>query len=449
MKKYSALKIIILSLILLVLVMMIFLNFYTGKSSVLQITSTDSQGQLIKRGAYLAKVGDCIACHSTPSGAALAGGLGIDSPIGTIYSSNITPHKDTGIGNFTLQDFDNAVRFGIRKDGKSLYPAMPFPSYANISDKDIEALYAYFMYSVKPIAQPNRTEGIVWPLSMRWPLTGWRLIFAPNITSTFVSTTQDPVINRGAYLVQGLGHCGTCHTPRSFALNEKAYSDKGNSIYLSGSTTPINGWNAINLRGDYKDGLGSVSQEELVKLLKTGHNQHSAVFGGMAEVVTDSLQYLTDQDLNAIASYLKSLTPVNPDNKPFIYDPTVAHALKKGDEIKPGASVYIDNCAACHRTDGKGYANTFPTLAGNPVVQNKNPASLINIILQGHTIKSTVTTPTAYSMPNLNWRLNDMQIAYVVNFIRTSWGNQNTEIDHKEVQNHRAALEKKRQLNKP
>lgn len=442
MQKHSTLKMMTLFILLLIIVLILVLIFYTGKSSKLQATSKSAQTLLVKKGEYLAQAGDCIACHTASAGAKFAGGLGIASPIGTIYSTNITPDKITGIGKFTLQDFDNAVRYGIRKDGTSLYPAMPFPSYANITDEDIEALYAYFMHLVKPVAQANKTEGIIWPLSMRWPLTGWRLMFAPKITSSFRSTAKDPIIQRGAYLVQALGHCGTCHTPRSLTLNEKAYSEKDNNTYLAGSSIPINGWNAINLRGDYKDGLGSVSQQELVKLLKTGRNQYSAVFGGMAEVVTNSLQYLTDQDLIAIAAYLKSLPAVNSDNQPFVYDPAVANALRKGDDSKRGASVYIDNCAACHRTDGKGYANTFPKLAGNPVIQNKNPASLINIILQGHTLKGTVSTPTIYTMPSLKWRLNDGQIADVVSFIRTSWGNQGTEIDQQEVQRYRSVLPK-------
>lgn len=430
------LKIFVAALIILGLLVMLFFMFYKGTTSRIQATSALPQEDLVARGEYLARAGDCVACHTATGGTEFAGGLGIESPIGIIYSTNITPDKADGIGSYTLQDFDNAVRYGIRKDGISLYPAMPFPSYALVTDEDVEALYAYFMHGVEPSPGVNKRAGIMWPLSMRWPLAAWRMMFAPDVKPFVVVAGQDEVTARGAYLVQGLGHCGTCHTPRSITLSERAYSEVGNHVYLSGSE-PLEGWIAINLRGDHRDGLGGVSEDELFNLLKTGRNNTSAVFGGMADVVNHSLQYLTDDDLRAIAHYLKALPAKDPADKPFVYDDTLAKALSGGDASMRGGQVYIDNCAACHRTDGRGYAQTFPALAGNPTVQGDNPASLINIVLQGHVLHGTKGAPTSYTMPGFAWRLNDQEVADVVTLIRTSWGNLGKPVSATEVAGYR------------
>ena len=245
---------------------------------------------------------------------------------------------------------------------------------------------------------------------------------------------------RGAYLVQGLGHCGTCHTPRnSLTLAERAYSDQS-PLYLSGSATPIDGWVAISLRGDHRDGLGSMTEEELFELLKTGRNSHSAVFGGMADVVNDSLQHRSDDDLRAIAHYLKTLPAANSNDQPFVYDDKVAQALFSGDVSQRGAQVFVDNCAACHRTTGKGYEQTFPALAGNPVVQGADPSSLINIVLKGATLEGTQGAPTSYTMPAFAWRLSDQEVADVLTFIRSSWGNQAAAVDAVEVGKYRSQL---------
>ncbi|WP_434777546.1 c-type cytochrome [Neisseria sp. Ec49-e6-T10] len=435
-------KIILVTAIIIGLGFMGFFSFYTGPSSTLNNTPPPFTEDQIKRGEYLAQAGDCIACHTATDGKKFAGGLGIASPIGMIYSSNITPDKETGIGSFSLQDFDNAIRYGIRHDGMSLYPAMPFPSYARLSDEDLTNLYAYFMHSVEPVTQANKKNGITWPLSMRWPLTAWRLMFAPDVKSFTAASHQDPIVARGAYLVEGLGHCGTCHTPRSFTLNEKAYSNQESNLFLSGSNAPIDGWMAINLRGDHKDGLGSFTEEELVEFLKTGRTDRTAAFGGMTDAIEHSLQYLTDEDLTAIARYLKTLPALRANNPPFVYDDSVATALYNGDTSKVGAQTYVDNCAACHRTTGKGYPKVFPALAGNPVVQSDNPTSVINIVLKGHTLSGTKAAPTAYTMPTLNWRLSDQELADVATFIRTSWGNQGSIVQSNEVAKLRKALPK-------
>ncbi|CRN01613.1 Gluconate 2-dehydrogenase cytochrome c subunit precursor [Pseudomonas sp. 34 E 7] len=390
-----------------------------------------AETDLIKQGEYLARAGDCVACHTAKGGKPFAGGLPMETPIGVIYSTNITPDK-TGLGDYSFEDFDKAVRHGVAKSGSTLYPAMPYPSYARVSDSDMQALYTYFMKGVEPVAQQNRDSDIPWPLSMRWPLAAWRWMFAPSVEEHQVPTTADPVVSRGAYLVEGLGHCGACHTPRALTMQEKALSAADGSAFLSGSA-PLEGWIAKSLRGDHKDGLGSWSEEQLVQFLKTGRSDRSAVFGGMSDVVVHSMQYMSQDDLTAIARYLKSLPAVDPKDQPHQYDQQVAQALWKGDDSKPGASVYIDNCAACHRTDGHGYTRVFPALAGNPVLQTADATSLINIVLNGGTLPATHAAPSTFTMPAFAWRLSDQEVADVVSFIRGSWGNQGAPVSASDV----------------
>jgi mono/diheme cytochrome c family protein len=392
-----------------------------------------AETDLVKQGEYLARAGDCVACHTAKGGKPFAGGLPMETPIGTLYSTNITPDK-TGLGDYSFEDFDQAVRHGVAKNGSTLYPAMPYPSYARVSESDMQALYAYFMKGVEPVAQANKDSDIPWPLSMRWPLAGWRWMFAPKVEDYQAQAGADPVISRGAYLVEGLGHCGACHTPRALTMQEKSLSASDGSAFLSGSA-PLEGWIAKSLRGDHKDGLGSWSEDQLVQFLKTGRSDRSAVFGGMSDVVVHSMQYMSQDDLTAIARYLKSLPAVDPKDQPHQYDKQVADALWKGDDSKPGASVYIDNCAACHRTDGHGYTRVFPALAGNPVLQTADATSLINIVLNGGTLPATHTAPSTFTMPAFAWRLSDQEVADVVSFVRGSWGNKGEPVKASDVAN--------------
>jgi mono/diheme cytochrome c family protein len=386
---------------------------------------------LVSQGEYLARAGDCVACHTAKGGKPFAGGLGMETPIGTVYSTNITPDP-SGIGGYSFEAFDQAVRHGVGKDGSSLYPAMPYPSYASVSDADMRALYAYFMQGVEPVAEPNKASDIPWPLSMRWPLAIWRGLFAPKVQAASPPAGNDPVINRGAYLVEGLGHCGACHTPRAITLQEKALNAADGNAFLAGSA-PLEGWIAKSLRGDHKDGLGGWSEGELVRFLKTGRSERSAVFGGMSDVVEHSMQYLSDADLTAIARYLKSLPASDPADQPHVYDRQAADALWKGNDSARGASVYIDNCAACHRTDGHGYARVFPALAGNPVLQGRDATSLIHIVLAGASVPATHSAPSTFTMPAFGWRLSDAEVADVVTFIRGSWGNQGAPVSAADV----------------
>ena len=392
------------------------------------IDGANSKDPLV-RGEYLARMGDCVACHTAPKGKPFAGGLPMASPIGTIYSSNITPDKQSGIGSYSFEDFDLAVRHGKAKDKGSLYPAMPFPSYARVSDQDMKDMYAYFMQKVQPVNETPPKNGISWPMSMRWPLSLWRGMFAPNAEkvqqqAAAVAPTADPQL-RGAYLVEGLGHCGACHTARSFTMAEKALTGS-DSQFVGGSDGPVDGWTAKSLRGGDKTGLASWSEADIVAFLKTGRNSHTSAFGGMTDVVEHSTQYVSDSDLNAIAVYLKSLGPGKDNDKAtaFAANPATANALWKGDTTQPGSATYLDNCAACHRSDGKGYGEVFPALAGNTAVLTNDPQNVIAIVLQGHTVPATATRPSTFTMPAFGWRLTDSQVAELSTFVRSAWGNQ-------------------------
>jgi alcohol dehydrogenase (quinone), cytochrome c subunit len=377
--------------------------------------------ELIARGEYLAKLGDCAACHSVPGRQPFTGGLRMAIPIGAIYTTNITPDPVNGIGRFSLADFDRTLRFGVA-DGHSLYPAMPFPSYANTKPEDVAALFAYFKYGVAPAATPNVPNDVLFPLSMRWPLTFWRLLFAPKPTAFEAQASGDSIVERGAYFVEGLGHCGECHTPRNLVLQVKAQTPSQGSAFLSGAV--IENYFAPSLRNGGPDTLGGWSESDIVDFLMTGANPRGIVFGSMTDVIVHSTQYLSREDAVATARYLKTLgAPAGQPAKSFVYDEGEHQALKHGDASKPGALLYLDNCAACHRPDGTGYDRVFPRLAGNSVVEAASPISLISIVLAGSQTPRTAQTPAQFAMPAFAWRLSDRDVADLVNFIRSSWGN--------------------------
>jgi mono/diheme cytochrome c family protein len=377
---------------------------------------------VIARGAYLARLGDCAACHSVPARPAFSGGLRMRTPIGAIYTTNITPDVSHGIGRFTLADFDRALRFGVAK-GHTLYPAMPYTSYYNTTPEDVAALYTYFKYAVAAASVPNRRSDIVFPLSMRWPLTFWRWLFAPKPLPFAPAPGMTAEVAKGAYFADGLGHCGECHTPRGIFLEVRAAKAADSPAYLSGAV--IENYFAPSLRSDGPGTLGEWSADEVTQFLLTGGNKRGIAFASMNDVITHSTQYMTTEDALATAKYLKTLKSSNAASQsPFVYDATEQHALKNGDASKPGAMLYLDNCAACHRPDGTGYERVFPRLSGNPIVQATNPLSVVSIVLEGSRTPRTAATPAQFTMPGFAWRLSDQDVADIVNFVRTSWGNQ-------------------------
>jgi mono/diheme cytochrome c family protein len=374
----------------------------------------------VEHGKYVAVLGDCAACHTAAGGQPFAGGVPFSTPVGTVYSTNITPDRDSGIGNYSFEDFVRVMRLGVTPDGTRLYPAMPYTAYAKVSDEDLQDLFAYLQSGLAPVEQARPPSAIPWPLSIRWPLALWNLAFHDN--SRFVADgSKDEQWNRGAYLVQGLTHCGTCHTPRGIAFEEVDVTGKSD-LYLSG--TDFDGTSPINLRGNIGDGLGRWSASDIAELLKSGRNPHSAVTGPMADVVRDSTQYMTEQDVAAIATYLKSLSPAPEDRRPaFAANDATIRTIMAGDERSTGGRIYMDSCAACHRLSGSGESFAFPTLAGNSSVLNSDPSSLIAVILNGARLPSTAAAPTGLAMPPFGWRYGDADIAKLATFVRANWGN--------------------------
>ncbi|WP_434706564.1 cytochrome c [Pseudomonas sp. D4-18] len=426
-----------------VLVVLLAFAFWPTYTRALQAAPEAQQAALIEQGRYLADAGGCTACHTTQGGQPFAGGLPIASPIGTLYSSNLTPDPTSGIGAYTLDDFDRAIRHGIAANGDSLYPAMPYPAYAKISDDDVRALYAYFMHGVTAVNAENRANDVAWPLSMRWPLAIWRKVFAPQPDAVAFKADgyKDAQVARGAYLVQGLGHCGSCHTPRALTLQEKAL-DESSPVYLSGGSV-IDGWLAVNLRGNPADGLGSWSAEDIVATLRSARSTTHAVLGGaMGDVVVHSTQHLNDGDVQAVAAYLKTLPASGREVSSFKADPTTAKALAVGEEGSRGAELYLDNCSACHRTNGQGYERVFPKIAGNSSVLSEDPVSMIRLVLAGSKLPATATAPSELGMPGFAWRMSDEEVAQLLTFIRSSWGNQAPAVNAAQVKQLRDTLPK-------
>jgi len=408
---------------------------YAGEG---QLTGPNATPELVARGAYLAKLGDCAACHSIPGKPPYSGGLRMVTPIGAIYTTNITPDPTYGIGRFSLADFDRALRFGVA-EGHTLYPAMPFTSYYNTTPEDVAALYAYFQQGVPAAVVSNRPSDIPFPLSMRWPLTYWRWLFAPKPTPFQPLAAADAEVARGAYFVEGLGHCGECHTPRAVTMQLKATTPKDGSAYLSGAV--IENYFAPSLRNGGTGTLGDWSVQALAQFLKSGASSKGIAFGSMSDVIIHSTQFMSDADALAAAKYLKSIRNDDAGKAgPFVYDPAVHTALKNGDASKPGALAYLDNCAACHRPDGLGYERVFPRLAGNGVAQAGDPISLISIILNGARTPRTKGAPAQFAMPSFATRLSDQDVADVVNFIRSSWGNHASSTTARDVARVRKAI---------
>ncbi|WP_183030052.1 c-type cytochrome [Altericroceibacterium spongiae] len=382
---------------------------------------------LIARGEKVARAADCVACHGLPDQPAFSGGLEMATPLGSIYATNITPDKDTGIGGYSLADFDRAVRSGVTPDGHRLYPAMPYPSYTKLSDADVKALYAFFMNGVPATKKANRKSEIPWPLNMRWPLALWNAVFT-DPGRYEAKAGQDELWNRGAYLVQGAGHCGSCHTPRGFAMNEKALDDS-DPLYLAGNV--LDGWYAPSLRADPNRGLGRWSEAEIFQFLKKGRNRHAVVYGSMTEAFNNSLQFMDDQDLKAMAHYLHALPgDSSRDGEPWQYEAKMDAGLA----ASSGAQTYMSRCSYCHGRDGRGQAPWIPPLAGAASSLAKDgKVSAINATLNGSGRVVAQGIPDAYRMPAYRNQLSDRQIAELLSFVRHAWGNEGGDVSEDDV----------------
>lgn len=387
---------------------------------------------MVARGAYLAKAADCMGCHTAgPGHPAFAGGLPINSPFGTIYSTNITPHPVEGIGGYSYDDFSRALRDGIAKGNKRLYPAMPYASFTAMLDNDVRALYAYFMNGVKPVSHRPPKTSLPFPFNQRWTLQFWDMAFV-NHKRFPPRSDRDAQWNRGAYLVQAMGHCGACHTPRGFAYQEKGYSESSPD-YLTGAI--IENWFAPDLTGNPASGLGRWSEAEISAFLETGHGGQTVAFGSMITVIEKSTQHLRKEDLNAIARYLKTLPARKGKTsyKPLKQVVTVPSGTVIGPFERPGAGLYRGFCAKCHLEDGSGKVLKFPRLAGSPVVLSENATSIIRLMLEGGIGPLTKNGPIPEEMPGYAKKFSDREIADVLTFIRNSWGNKAPAVTPRDV----------------
>ncbi len=380
----------------------------------------------VKRGEYLAKAGDCIACHTAKGGKPFAGGLGLNTPFGVIVASNITPDKDDGIGNWSDAEFLHAVKDGVAPHGKLLYPAMPYNLYSRVTDKDLLDVLAY-LKTVPAVHEAPPANQLPFPFNIRQMMFGWNLLFF-NPTPFQPDPKQSVEWNRGKYLVDGLGHCTACHSGKNFL--------GGDVDYLQGYD--LEGWHAPEITGNSYTGIGSWSVEDVQAYLHTGGNRISVAAGSMGEAVTDSTQYMTDADTKAIATYLKSL-PGSDKQRPTPLAGTEA-------AMSLGKDVYLGNCQACHKANGQGVDSMVPSLASSPGVQAPGANNVIRTILVGGRGAMTAANPTSAQMPQFAWKLSDDEVAAVATYIRNDWGNAAPAVSAADVAKIRSSLKADAQM---
>jgi len=354
----------------------------------------------VQRGEYLARAGDCISCHTASNGAPFAGGYRIETPFGPLYAPNITADNDTGIGRWSADDFWRALHHGVNRRGQDMYPAMPYDFYTRVSRQDSDDIFAW-LRTVKPVANKVDVNQLRFPFNQRWSMAVWReLYFSEGVFKP--DAAKSAQWNRGAYLVEGLGHCSACHSPRN-ALGgiEKDKAFTGASI---------DGWFALNLTSNLHTGLGAWSAQDIATYLKTGAAPgRSTALGPMALVVKNSTSQMTDADLLAMGTYLKDL----PANSSLRQGKPVPDATRE-----QGAKLYLEYCAGCHQASGRGMPNVFPPLAGNGAVVAPDPANVLKVVLAG------VPQQGKYvPMPPFAGILSDEQVAQIANYVRSSWGN--------------------------
>lgn len=376
---------------------------------------------LIERGRVLATVGDCVSCHTRARGEPMAGGLGMNTPFGVIYTPNITPDRETGIGGWTADQFFGAMHRGVDDDGRQLYPAFPYVFFSKISRSDSDAVYAY-LKTVPAVRYTPPGNALPFPFNIRFLVKGWNLLFfRPQAFAA--DPGKSAAWNRGAYLVNGLGHCGQCHTPvNALGANDNSRAWRGGVL---------DNWTAPDLTENRRTGLGAWSFEEVVQYLETGRTPRAQASGPMAEVVSYSTSLMSDADVRAVATYLKDL-PAGPDAPAPAAD---AAALARGGRI------YSDACASCHLEGGAGQPGYFPPLGGDQAAQQKDPTGLIHLILAGARTAPTTGRPSPLSMPSFAWKLTDDEVADVATYLRSSFGNQAGPVTPAEVQRLRKALD--------
>jgi mono/diheme cytochrome c family protein len=395
------------------------MRFFSGLLLIFTVFAAPAMAQdAVSRGRYLAILGDCAGCHTHEHGPAFAGGFPLTTQFGTVYSTNITPDKKTGIGDWTADQFYRALHEGIAADGTHLYPAFPYVYFSRITRQDSDDLFAY-LRTLKPVHQPPTPDKLIFPFNIRWGLIFWNWLYGPKAPPQFPAN-QTPQWKRGEYLVNGLGHCGGCHTPKNLLFGDKTSRPLGGGL--------VDNWFANNLTGRRKYGLGKWSQADVVKFLATGRNKYATAAGSMQEKVTLSTSHMTNADRAAIATYLKSL----PGNGPTGTD------LPDNKQMAAGKIVFVQNCQGCHAPPGEpdqpgpGPLPDYPKLGGDTLVMGQNPTTVLRVILQGAESAVTPNGPTTYSMPSFG-TLSDQQIADVATYLRNSWGNHASPMSREDV----------------
>ena len=370
--------------------------------------SADAAPDAVARGRYVATAANCASCHTRAGGAAFSGGRAIATPLGTIHSTNITPDRETGIGTWSEQDLKRALREGVAADGRYLFPAFPYPFYTRLADRDIADLYAYLrtLPPVRDVPPANDRA-----FALRWPMKAWNSLnldagaFEPD-------PSQSAEWNRGAYLVQGPGHCGACHTPRDWTLAGKSAAPLRGAVMrdeVAGGA--VRDWFAVDLAAT-RQGLGAWKHEDIVGYLGKGAGARAGTFGPMNPVIANSTSRLTDDDRRAIATYLKSLRGDD-----------YAGEVVSAEAAAAGRPPYEEHCRECHGPSGRGGLFDGPPLAGSAVVQGEDAASLINVILHGSDRPAGLGPGNWESMPAYASKLDDAGIAALANYLRASWGN--------------------------
>lgn len=381
---------------------------------------------MIERGAYLVRIGSCGGCHTVSGSAAYAGGRAIETPFGSVNAPNLTPDAATGLGAWSSGDFWRALHNGRSRSGRLLYPAFPYPNYTRLTRADSDAMFAY-LQTLAPVANANKPHALRFPFDLQASLAIWRaLFFRP---AHFEADAAKPSAwNRGAYLVETLGHCNACHSRRN------AWGATAGPLDLAGGLIPIQNWYAPSLNDRAEASVADWSEREVVRLLRSGISATASVQGPMAEVVAGSTQYMSDDDLAAIAIYLRALpstrSGAGEERKPQAIASNVG---------SPGARLYETHCAACHGDSGEGVAGAYPALAGNRAVTMKTTANLVHVVLRGGFAPATAGNPRPFGMPPFATLLSDADVAELLSYVRSAWGNNAPTVSTLEVARYRGA----------